>query len=357
MKKIFIIICLLILTACGGNKPNEIEENNTKMQKYEIQFFEAFDTVTTFQIYDTDEKTANEKLEKMRNEYFRLHREFDRYNNYENLNNLKTINDNAGVQPVEVSDDLYNLIETTLEREKTISNKVNIAMGPIIDIWAKYREAHLDGGEAEAIKQFGHPLPEREELEALRNLTDTTKIKTDKKTKTIYIEKGMKLDLGAVAKGYATEKIGEYAKQIGVKSGLISAGGNVKLIGKHPIKETYTVAIQNPNDKGDNSTFLAVLKLNDTSVVTSGDYQRYFEYNGRKYHHIIDPKTLYPEGEYNSISIITKDSGLSDYLSTTLFLSTEDEIKKISEEQDVEVIWNTLSGELKETGHMLENQN
>ncbi|MDY2986920.1 MAG: hypothetical protein SOR77_04710, partial [Peptoniphilus sp.] len=102
MKKIFIIICLLILTACGGNKTNEIEksDNKTKMQKYEIQFFEAFDTVTTFQIYDTNEKTANEKLEKMRNEYFRLHREFDRYNNYENLNNLKTINDNAGVQPV-----------------------------------------------------------------------------------------------------------------------------------------------------------------------------------------------------------------------------------------------------------------
>lgn len=357
MKRLFIIFCLLILTACGAKNTDKIAKNeiDSNVEKYEIQFFEAFDTVTTFQIYDTDEDRANENLEKMRNEYFKLHRYFDRYNNYDGLNNLKTINDNAGIEPVKVPDELFEVIALTLEREKTISNKVNIAMGPVIDLWAKYREANLEGAE-EAIKQFGHAVPEKDELEALRPLVNTSKIQLDNQEKTVYIEKGMILDLGAVAKGYAAEKVGQYAKELGVKSGLISAGGNVKLIGKHPLKDSFSIAIQNPYDKEDNSSFLAVLNLNDTSVVTSGDYQRYFDYNSKRYHHIIDPETFYPGGDYNSLSIVTEDSGLSDYLSTTLFLSSEDEIRRISKEQGVEVIWNTLSGELKETGNLLEGE-
>lgn len=362
MKKLFIImsLCLFTLTACGQTKSGDSTDksaDSANIQKYEVQFFDAFDTVNTFQVYDTSEAKANEYIEKMRDEYFKYNREFDRYNSYEGLNNLKTVNDNAGKQPVKVNDDLFDLVELTLEREKTISNKVNIAMGPVIDVWTKYRDAHIEGGEAEAVRKYGHPLPTTEELEALRPLLDTSKIKLDKNEKTIYIESGMILDLGAVAKGYAAEKVGEYARDIGVKAALISAGGNVKLVGNHPLKETFNVAIQNPYNKDDQNNFLAVLKLNDTSVVTSGDYQRYFDYNGKRYHHIIDPMTLQPSENYNSVSIVTKDSGLSDFLSTAMFLSSEDEIRKVGKEQNVEIIWNTASGELKETGNMLEENN
>lgn len=349
MKKIITILCLLLLTACGNS--------NSEMKKYEVQFFDAFDTVTTFQVYDNNQKQANEYIEKMRNEYFRYNREFDRYNNYEGINNLKTVNDNAGKKPVKVTDDLFDLIELTLEREKTISSKVNIAMGPAIDLWSRYRDAHLDGGESEALFKYGHALPTQEELDALKPLMDTSKIILNKEQKTVYIEKGMVLDLGAVAKGYAAEKIGEYARELGVKAALISAGGNIKIVGNHPLKESFVVAIQNPYDNTDKEDFLTVLDVNDTSVVTSGDYQRYFEYQGRKYHHIIDSQTLYPSEMYNSLSVITKDSSLCDFLSTALFLSSEDEIRQIAEAQGVEVIWNNLDGELKETGNLLEVSN
>ncbi|WBW50435.1 FAD:protein FMN transferase [Peptoniphilus equinus] len=340
--------CLLIMTVisvmlvgCGTGKK--------ELQRFDIQFFEAFDTITNFQVFGYDEAEANAQIEQLRNEYFRLHEIFDRYHSYGDLKNLYYLNHHPG-EAVPVAPELYDLIDTTLQRNREISAKVNIAMGPAIDLWTAYRDVHLAGGEAAAVAKFGKPLPSRDELEALRPLMDQTHIVLDPEAKTVTIEPGMILDLGAVAKGYAAELVGEMARELGVKSMLISAGGNVKLVGEHPTKPAYKVAIQNPLDGNDQSNYLRVIEANDVAIVTSGDYQRFFDYNGRRYHHILDPETLEPKTLYKSFSIVTKDSGEADFLSTALFLSTMDEARAIAEARGLGIIYYTEGGELGEMG-------
>jgi thiamine biosynthesis lipoprotein len=129
----------------------------------------------------------------------------------------------------------------------------------------------------------------------------------------------MSLDVGAVGKGYATEQVGEIAKKNGFTSGLISVGGNVRAIGnKRSSNSPWNVGIQNPDMKSEQSN-LQVVNLTDLSLVTSGDYERFYTVNGKNYHHIINPETLFPSEYFTAVTIICKDSGNADALSTGAF--------------------------------------
>ena len=145
------------------------------------------------------------------------------------------------------------------------------------------------------------------------------------------------LDLGAISKGYTTEVVGKYLESIGIDEYLINAGGNVK-VGSNYKKKNYSIGIQSPI-KGED--LMSVIKGNNISVVTSGGYERNYEYNGITYHHIIDPDTLYPSNNMKSVTVVTKDSALGDILSTTLFLSSVEEGQEIIKNYDCEAIWYT----------------
>ena len=154
----------------------------------------------------------------------------------------------------------------------------------------------------------------------------------------------MTLDVGAIAKGYATERVARLFEDKGVTGYVLNVGGNVRTIGSKSDGSKWTVGVENPNG-GD---YLAYLQLDGQSVVTSGSYQRFYYVEGKPYHHIIHPDTLMPAEGYLSVSIVCDDSGLGDALSTTLFcLSQQDGLALIESIDNAEAMWVFENGEKK----------
>ncbi|WP_071026578.1 FAD:protein FMN transferase [Peptoniphilus raoultii] len=357
MKKIlYVLILLIFLTSCSKKEvmpENNLEEKekSLQIQKYESTFYETFDTVINICIYSDDSKKANEDLAYAEKRFKELNQIFDRYHSYDGINNLKTINDKAGKEAVVVPDPLYDLIKKSIDAYYNISNKNNIAMGPIVDIWKKYMDLYIEGKtREEVIEILGYALPPKEELESKRKYIDMEGIILNEEKKSVFLKyENMALDLGSVAKGYATEIVGEELRERGNNSLLISAGGNVKLVGG-PVdgRDLFSIGIQNP-DLNDENTVSLVLKCKNTSVVTSGDYQRYFDLDGRRYPHIFSCETLEPYDRIKSATVILKDSGTCDFISTAAYLSSDVEIMELSEKTGAEIIWIDQNYEIKGT--------
>lgn len=366
MKKTLLALSLsglLILSGCKDKKAENIKNENLNTNKnvasvevnkdgdkQEIEFYDTFDTVVHIAIYTDDDSFAKENLVYAKERYEELHKLFDNYKTYPDLVNVKTINDNAGIKPVTVDDTLFQLIKSSIDDYNNISHNTNIALGPVTKLWNEYRELY-EGGKTkeEVIALKGEALPSDAELEKLRPLVNIDKIKLDDEKQTVSLEKGMELDLGATAKGFATELVAKELEDRGVKSCVISAGGNVRIIGKPTDgRDNFKIGIQNPDLESPDQV-LASLNVANTSIVTSGDYQRYFDLDGVRYCHIIDPDTLKPAHEIKSATVIKEDSGLCDFLSTAAFNSTDDEIKELSDKTGAGIVWVDKDMKVKST--------
>lgn len=146
----------------------------------------------------------------------------------------------------------------------------------------------------------------------------------------------VKLDLGAVAKGYAVEQIVEHLQEQGIQNAIINAGGDLKAIGQHPEGRPWYVGIQHPRQK---EAVLAGLDvMSGESVFTSGDYERFFMYHGKRYHHIIDPRTGYPADQAQSVTVITTSATLADAASTALFIAGPDKWPEIARAMHIEYV-------------------
>lgn len=356
MKKTLLALSLsglLILSGCKDKKAENIKNENLNTNKnvasvevnkdgdkQEIEFYDTFDTVVHIAIYTDDDSFAKENLVYAKERYEELHKLFDNYKTYPDLVNVKSINDNAGIKPVTVDDTLFQLIKSSIDDYNNISHNTNIALGPVTKLWNEYRELY-EGGKTkeEVIALKGEALPSDAELEKLRPLVNIDKIKLDDEKHTVSLEKGMELDLGATAKGFATELVAKELEDRGVKSCVISAGGNVRIIGKPTDgRDNFRIGIQDPEFESSDHV-LVTLNVANTSIVTSGDYQRYFDLDGVRYCHIIDPDTLKPVHEIKSATVIKEDSGLCDFLSTAAFNSTDDEIKELSNKTGAGIVW------------------
>lgn len=343
-------------------------------KKYELMnhyITGPFDTITTYMSYASSEDEFNEQcdyIEEQLNYYDQL---FDKYNTYNGMNNLKTINDNAGKKAIEVDQPLIDLLNLSIERNQKISSKVNIAFGSVINIWHDYRE------EAESHDGVG-TVPSDEELEKANQHTSIDSIEIDEKKKTVYINDALvSIDVGATAKGYAIELIKDGLIEMGVDNFLLSGGGNVASHGQRKIQkegefylddcaDKFCVGIESPQDGNyaasaddPDSENEAVLVVQGESIVTSGDYQRFYQdVNGVRYHHLIDPETLYPAVHFRSVSIITEDSGLADFLSSAVFLMEYEEgLKLVNSLDGVEAIWLLEDGKIRMSDGLKDNDN
>lgn len=343
-------------------------------KKYELMshyITGPFDTITTYMSYVSSEDEFNEQcdyIEEQLNYYDQL---FDKYNTYNGMNNLKTINDNAGKKAIEVDQPLIDLLNLSIERNRKISSKVNIAFGSVINIWHDYRE------EAESHDGVG-TVPSDEELKKANQHTSIDSIEIDEKKKTVYINDALvSIDVGATAKGYAIELIKDGLIEMGVDNFLLSGGGNVASHGQRKIQkegefylddcaDKFCVGIESPQDGNyaasaddPDSENEAVLVVQGESIVTSGDYQRFYQdVNGVRYHHLIDPETLYPAVHFRSVSIITEDSGLADFLSSAVFLMEYEEgLKLVNSLDGVEAIWLLEDGKIKMSDGLKDNDN
>jgi thiamine biosynthesis lipoprotein len=328
---IVMIFILLSITGCNQGK-----------KRFEAQFLQLFDTITTIVAYMDSEDEFNEFSVFIHDTLKEYHQLYDIYNEYQGVNNIKTINDNAGKQPVRVDSKIIDLLLFSKEAYAKTGGRMNIAMGSVLKIWHKYRNEGIDDPE-------NARLPSEDELKESNKHTNINDIIIDQEQSTVYlVNPKMSLDVGAIAKGYAVEKTAQKAEERGYKSALISVGGNVRAIGGKDDKEKpWNIGVENPEPQEDDSPLL-VTKIIGKSVVTSGIYQRYYTVNGKKHHHIIDPETLMPSEYFKSVTIICKDSGIADMLSTAVFnMPYEQGVSFIDSIQDAEAVWIMHDNEIK----------
>jgi len=321
-----VLLCTLLLSGCAG-------QEGKGLKQYNATFLTLFDTVTTIVGRAESEEAFTEMARKVHDELLIYHRLFDIYNDYEGVTNLKSVNDAAGIAPVTVDGQIIDLLLDCKKYYALTDGKVNVAMGSVLYLWHEARNDGLDDP-ANAY------LPDEGKLAEAAKHCNFDDVIIDETASTVYIaDPELRLDVGAIAKGWATQRVAENAPT-GL---LISVGGNVCPTGPKDENGTpWVVGVTNP-DGGD---YLHTIYTTTSSVVTSGDYQRTFLVAGKLYHHIIDPETLYPSEYWRSVTIVCDDSGLADALSTALFLLPLEDGLKLLAECGAEAMW--VDGEGKE---------
>ncbi len=309
-------------------------------RKFQREFYNTFDTVVVVVAYARSQQEFDALSDIVQSRMLRFHRLFDIYRNYEGVNNLKTVNDNAGIRPVKVDKDIIGLLGQSQLWYQETGGMVNVAMGCVLRIWHDYREAG-ELGEADA------KLPPKEALEEAARHTDIGNMIIDEAGSTIYLaDPEMRLDVGAIAKGYAVEAITDELIALGYDSVLLSAGGNIRAIGspRDGQRDKWRVGIAKPEMSFGIAVqpreLLDVAYVNDMSVVSSGGYERYYLVDGAAYHHLIDPITLFPANYYKAVTVFTQDSEAADVLSTALFLIPPEEALEFAKGlEGVEALW------------------
>ena len=318
------------------------------MNKYSTMYLDSFDTVITLIGYAESEETFNEQADQVHEMFLYMHKLFDTYNSYEDegIVSIFTLNERAAQEPVAVDPILFSLLTFCKANYALCHEQVNVAMGSVLSIWHEYREAGLADPEHAQ-------LPPMEALEAASGHMNIDDLVLDEENMTVYFaDPQLRLDVGAVAKGYATELISQMLLAGPMPSFIISTGGNVRTgISPQDGRKAWGVGIQDPDGSVFGlSDYVEVLYIHDISVVTSGDYQRYYEVDGQRYHHLIDPETLMPDTDFRSVSIITEDSGYADMLSTAAFLMPYEESRAFIESLDgVDAIWLFPDGSMQMT--------
>lgn len=302
-------------------------------EQYRKNYMDAFDTVTTIIGYGKSQEDVSEKTDVLMEELKRYHKLYDIYNSYDGINNLKTINDNAGIAPVVVDKDIIDLLKFSIDLYEKTNGQTNIALGKVLRIWHNYRNVGIDNPTTAS-------LPPMEELEAASMHCDINNIIIDEEASTVYLnDPEMSLDVGSIGKGYAVQKVSEYARELGYNHMVISVGGNISVIGPKADESMWKFGVQNPDLESEQAS-IASVNLTDTCLVTSGDYQRFYVVDGVEYCHIIDPDTLMPADYSKSVTVITPHSGEADALSTALFCMTVDEgIELINSMPNAEAMW------------------
>ena len=324
MKRLCALILTLSMLLCGCTGAGE------EQKQYSATFLTVFDTVTTILGRDVSEAAFTEKAQAVHDELLRYHQLFDIYNEYEGLNNLKTVNDHPG-EAVSVDKAIVDMLLDCKAYYELTGGRVNAAMGSVLRRWHDARNDGIHDPENAA-------LPEMGRLEEAVRYTDISGLVIDEVNFTVYLSNpNLRLDVGAVAKGWSVQRVAEK-----LPSGfLISVGGNVCATGPKFESTPWVIGIQDPAS----DEYLHTLYVNDFSVVTSGDYQRAYMVDGKMYHHIIDPETLMPAAYWRSVTVVCPDSGLADAMSTALFLLPLEQGMALAEKSNVQALWVNAAGE------------
>ena len=307
-------------------------------QRYEATYLSLFDTVVTISVYAESEAEAQEALRAVYDDLARYDALFDIYEEHEGVTSLKTVNDNAAQGPVAVEPELFALLSFGKEVYGLTRGRVNIAFGSVLSLWHDARTAGLADPGAAA-------LPERDAVERAAAHADIDDLILDETAGTVcFADPALRLDVGAVGKGFAAQLACANARERGITSMLLNLGGNVCALGTRADGKPWRINVQDPDDA---SAALATVELSDASFVTSGGYQRYYTVDGVNYHHIIDPDTLMPAEYVKAVTVTHADSGLADAFSTALFNLPYEEGRALAEENGVSAVWELLDGRIE----------
>lgn len=287
---VLILALCLAFASCGGSKA----------KTYSGELF-AMDTYITYSVVTADEAQAEAALEAVEEAFTRVDALTGRFTAG---SDVSRINENAGVGPAEVGADTLTIVELALEWAARTDGAFNILLGGVSDLWGFNSEDPA--------------VPAEEALAEALLHTDQSKIVVDAGASTVFLpEAGMVLDLGGVAKGYATDLAAAALRELGVENALINAGGNVYVMGTKEDGSPWRVGVQDPRDS---QALTAVIEAEGKALVSSGDYQRYFEMDGVRYHHIIDPATGQPAPLCSGTTVVADSAAVADILSTALFV-------------------------------------
>lgn len=329
MKKIiaFIGILALCLSLSGCKKGP---------QRYTEYSFDYFDTVTTVLGYAESKEEFDGVYQEIKALLGEYHRLYNIYERYEGLNNLCTVNEvrNGTHKTVEVDPKIVDLLLYAKEVYQQTQGKVNVAMGSVLSIWHDYRKEGMSDPAAAR-------LPSMAELKKASAHVDIDDVVIDEEKNTVYLaDPELKLDVGALAKGYACEMVARELEAKGISGYFLNLGGNLRAVGPKPDGGLWTAGIENPDREDTENPYIATLSLKDQALVTSGNYQRFYTVDGKNYHHIIDGETLMPGDRYRSVSVLSAHSGQADGLSTALFLMELEEGRQMVEAlSGVEALW------------------
>ena len=328
MKRILTaVLAVLLLSGCAA------PASQSRKAVYETTYLTLFDTVTTIKAAAESQEAFAETAGQIHDKLEYYHQLFDIYNDYPGMNNLKTVNDQAGIAPVAVDAALIDLLLDCKDYYEITGGMVNVAMGGVLQLW---HEARNDGLNDPANAR----LPDPEKLGAAAQHMDIRRVEIDEEAGTVYLsDPELRLDVGAVAKGWSVQRLAETLPE-GI---LLSVGGNICATGPKYPDTPWVVGVRDP--AGGAQDYLHTLYVSGGSVVTSGDYQRAYTVDGKLYHHIIDPETRMPSDYWRSVSVICDDSALADALSTALFLLPLEQGQALAEECGVGVLWVNAAGE------------
>ena len=327
MKKIILILpFLFVFSACSPT-----------YERFEAHELGLFDTFITFIAYTENRENFNRAADFIFERMHELHMHFDIFNSYEGINNLRDINENAGIAPLSVSYDVINLIIHAREAERITGGAVNAALGPVLSIWREYREPGVANPDVARVPSF-------DLLAAAAGLTDMDYVITDEAALTVFLAKpDMSLDVGAVAKGFAAGLVmDELMAEHGVRAAILNAGGHIVAAGAPPGRDYWNVGIQNPEA---GLAPVDAVNIVDKTVSISGGNQRFFRVGDRAFGHIIDPGTLFPSERFAQVAVIHADSWMADILSTALFILPLEEGKALAGKTGADALWIKPDGE------------
>ena len=296
-------------------------DKKTKQNEVFERCFYSLGTLCSIKIFLLKEEiTEYNKLEDKMDEILdgvqNLTQAFDdKFSIFKIDSEVSEINRNSGKRPVKVSGETFFLIKKAVEFCEISDGGMDITIGPLSKLWK------------ESIKN--ETIPTAARLESAKELVDFRKIKMYEGSTSIFLElEGMELDLGSIAKGYCADLVRDYLEKSKIEKGIINLGGNIVVMGSSEDNTPWKVGIQHPELARED--FLGYLELEDSSIVTSGDYERYFEKDGKRLHHIIDPRTSWPSNsEIASVTVISKSSMDGDGLTTSAFMVGLEKAKEI----------------------------
>lgn len=338
---IFASVLLLTLTMLFIVACTKKEQEPVQKVQFKDYSFDYFDTVTTIIGYEESKEDFDAVFKDILSALEEYHKLFDIYYRYDGMENLCTINKlyDGEHKVLKVDRKIIDMLLYAKKMYNVTGGEMNIAMGSVLSIWHDCREdadQMIVNGKVELVGE----LPSMEKLQEAAKHTDLNDLIIDEANSTVYIaDPQMKLDVGAIAKGYAVEMVAQMLEKRGITGYVINVGGNIRTVGVKGNGEKWLTGIESPFEN-DDEPYFAYLGLAGETIVTSGSYQRYYLVDGEAYHHIIDKDTLMPAKGFVSVSVICKNSADGDGLSTALFcMSLEDGMALVESLEDVEAHW------------------
>ena len=339
MKKsitFFLFLCMLLSVASCDNMADQGQINSTQNHTAQLTRFSGF----TLDYFDTLSIVIGYAETREEFDYFssliiselrKMHMLFDIYHEHPGINNIRTVNINAGIAPVEVDPTIIQLLNASVEAYHLTGGVFNIALGPVLEVWHSHRTS------------YPHTLPDMRTLLAANEYSNIRDIIIDAENSTVFLpHENMSLDVGGIAKGFALEIAVARAREAGFVSFLLNMGGDVLTAYPPPGQNYWSVAVESPLGDG----HVDAVAVSNMAVLASGDYRRFFVVDGIAYGHLIDPATLMPARLFRSVTVIHPRALYAEILSSAAFIMDINSGMELLAEHGAEAIWITYDGQI-----------